>query len=299
MRGKDRFVIDVYTEVRITPAHAGKRLAAPDARRTVWDHPRACGEKHSCINLGQHKRGSPPRMRGKGVGTPGGHRRTRITPAHAGKSGTSGGYGSGHQDHPRACGEKGLNGGPVKTVSGSPPRMRGKVPIFADPIEWDRITPAHAGKSSQPTIFSRCQRDHPRACGEKAPPSQIGHTNAGSPPRMRGKVNDKKIIQIFNRITPAHAGKRAESPARGESTRDHPRACGEKTKSAPAAPKRRGSPPRMRGKVRVVPRRRERHRITPAYAGKSDGFSLCPRLAGDHPRVCGEKHTVGAHDIMA
>ena len=106
MRGKDRFVIDVYTEVRITPAHAGKRLAAPDARRTVWDHPRACGEKHSCINLGQHKRGSPPRMRGKDVKLTLDAGKLRITPAHAGKSSLRLALPCLLKDHPRACGEK-------------------------------------------------------------------------------------------------------------------------------------------------------------------------------------------------
>ena len=147
MRGKDRFVIDVYTEVRITPAHAGKRLAAPDARRTVWDHPRACGEKHSCINLGQHKRGSPPRMRGKGGWKNGLKKPLGITPAHAGKRGGGQRVALAHGDHPRACGEKTPADVEAYRVKGSPPRMRGKGGLGP-------ILPGHRG-------------DHPRACGEK------------------------------------------------------------------------------------------------------------------------------------
>ena len=45
----------------------------------------------------------------------------------------------------------------------------------------------------------------------------------------------------------------------------------------------------MRGKVPARPCSRWDCRITPAYAGKSGGICAGLFLAGDHPRVCGEK----------
>ena len=46
----------------------------------------------------------------------------------------------------------------------------------------------------------------------------------------------------------------------------------------------------MRGKVQGA-REPEKHlRITPAYAGKSDHFSISFGQHQDHPRLCGEKY---------
>ena len=45
----------------------------------------------------------------------------------------------------------------------------------------------------------------------------------------------------------------------------------------------------MRGKVEKASRCVQRHRITPAYAGKSHVFNKCRINNWDHPRLCGEK----------
>ena len=113
----------------------------------------------------------------------------------------------------------------------------------------------------------------------------------GSPPRMRGKVMRKEILRIIHGITPAYAGKR-EGPKNAQSkVGDHPRVCGEKCIPLTRGHGRQGSPPRMRGKVQLGEIDLQDIWITPAYAGKS---GPCPDRvppAGDHPRVCGEKHT--------
>ena len=95
----------------ITPACAGKSLNRFSNHILVWDHPRVCGEKVRRPDIPESARGSPPRVRGKGVdiGRVGGD--TGITPACAGKSPSQA---VGHVktwDHPRVCGEKaGKNG---------------------------------------------------------------------------------------------------------------------------------------------------------------------------------------------
>ena len=74
--------------------------------------------------------------------------------------------------------------------------------------------------------------------------------------------------------------------------RDHPRVCGEKSPDSSCSISRTGSPPRMRGKARMILIHVNGERITPAYAGKSpSGIFSCAQLS-DHPRVCGEK-TIG------
>ena len=50
----------------------------------------------------------------------------------------------------------------------------------------------------------------------------------------------------------------------------------------------------MRGKGPSAASRRASRRITPAHAGKRRGAFILQRLAGDHPRPCGEKFLLAA-----
>ena len=52
-------------------------------------------------------------------------------------------------------------------MSGSPPRMRGKVNAHRHEPDGAGITPAHAGKSAADMVGWMPMGDHPRACGEK------------------------------------------------------------------------------------------------------------------------------------
>ena len=78
---------------------------------------------------------------------------------------------------------------------------------------------------------------------------------------------------------------------------DHPRVCGEKTGSGVFTLYIKGSPPRMRGKVRKIPLPAHQIGITPAYAGKSLRPSGIAGTRQDHPRVCGEKIRVASPRI--
>ena len=86
------------------------------------------------------------------------------------------------------CGEKQAVPPARRHLSGSPPRVRGKVHAGNFVAADLGITPACAGKSkSAPTMFSTHQ-DHPRVCGEKPAGVYQGAASLGSPPRVRGKV---------------------------------------------------------------------------------------------------------------
>ncbi len=172
------------------------------------DHPRPCGEKLPFGISRSYLPGSPPPMRGK-VREHGIVRRLqRITPAHAGKSRHVVYLAYAQEDHPRPCGEKHTN------------IVRG---FFQ---RW--ITPAHAGKSAGIAGRMSGREDHPRPCGEKKDADVDKIREEGSPPPMRGKVNQIGNESFVTGITPAHAGKSHAPAYRALHVRDHPRPCGEK-----------------------------------------------------------------------
>ena len=152
---------------RITPACAGKSLTATRAARSTGDHPRMCGEKPDCKAKRNPKKGSPPHVRGKEIGDPASCKPSRITPACAGKSFEEHGFVIGVWDHPRMCGEKLTTFDAGKLIPGSPPHVRGKAAVYAEPFTGSRITPACAGKRLRLTGICLLLWDHPRMCGEK------------------------------------------------------------------------------------------------------------------------------------
>ena len=152
-----------------------------------------------------------------------------------------------------------------------------------------RITPAHAGKSQPCQALPGRTQDHPRACGEKIINSMICDFDLGSPPRMRGKDEDAKEVGKEKGITPAHAGKRILWQLIPDLLKDHPRACGEKSRSELYSALMKGSPPRMRGKGANIGINTASEGITPAHAGKRQCRTSSCVISGDHPRACGEK----------
>ena len=94
----------------------------------------------------------------------------------------------------------------VKKI-GSPPPMRGKVPIHDTVFFHVGITPAYAGKSMELSSNIMVSKDHPRLCGEKASTKAWELWGTGSPPPMRGKGSSTAAYRTAQGITPAYAGK--------------------------------------------------------------------------------------------
>ena len=147
MRGKEWGVSVEDAGIGITPAHAGKSPGHSSGEARNWDHPRTCGEKfiessgplhaardhpRTCgekrltVTFDVLRKGSPPHMRGKGLGFPALSDLLGITPAHAGKRCPVISICRTEKDHPRTCGEKRLVHGRQRRGKGSPPHMRGK-----------------------------------------------------------------------------------------------------------------------------------------------------------------------------
>lgn len=151
----------------VSPAYAGKSLARIWSASTSRDHPRMCGEKPTLRCPCLPYRGSPPRMRGKGIVNVFVSEKLRITPACAGKRAQYRLQRRCGWDHPRMCGEKVQKLRDDLVEQGSPPRMRGKVRQSRHGNCRSRITPACAGKSKSKALSMMDTWDHPRMCGEK------------------------------------------------------------------------------------------------------------------------------------
>ena len=181
---------------------------------------------------------------------------------------------------------------------GSPPRMRGKETYCTLRMISPGITPAYAGKSVASVLLMVTGWDHPRVCGEKRTSPARSLAERGSPPRMRGKVEDPLLDCPKCGITPAYAGKSFGISVGIGVLLDHPRVCGEKALRFLRPRQRQGSPPRMRGKDYEKDLKTKERGITPAYAGKSLLTRNIIKTYRDHPRVCGEKPHIGQRRFL-
>ena len=193
--------------------------------------------------------GSPPRVRGKVFFSAAHCSTDGITPACAGKRGSTSRKRAIGRDHPRMCGEKVCVYRHKSRAEGSPPHVRGKGRRTVGEQGMTGITPACAGKSPEPWPRLSPSRDHPRMCGEKdlIPLNQARFL--GSPPHVRGKVYYNSVGKINLGITPACAGKRNYPYVYRLCRWDHPRMCGEKSVKISPPWNIMGSPPHVRGKA--------------------------------------------------
>ena len=172
----------------------------------------------------------------------------RITPAHAGKTKILWSPCLHTADHPRTCGENESLNSFLNNSYGSPPHMRGKPCFHPLLCSHFRITPAHAGKTFFHAKKQPLLTDHPRTCGENVLHPVTPPLPFGSPPHMRGKPAHYDRKRIYERITPAHAGKTFKESDSHRGRADHPRTCGENSVVSVAISATPGSPPHMRGK---------------------------------------------------
>ena len=228
VRGKGAVVKMILFLHRITPACAGKRNWQTAKSHRFRDHPRVCGEKQSIRAYNSEFAGSPPRVRGKGLPASRRARLDGITPACAGKRNSAAYAVINPRDHPRVCGEKQVDLAIKSRITGSPPRVRGKVIVRLFRCSIGGITPACAGKSKRAKEIAIEVGDHPRVCGEKSASWRSDWHFRGSPPRVRGKGSAQASPRRKPGITPACAGKRCHGVRGERHAEDHPRVCGEK-----------------------------------------------------------------------
>ena len=151
--------------------------------------------------------GSSPRVRGKLGDLLPEHDAVRIIPARAGQTRQRHKPTFLDPDHPRACGANATaRSGGGQTITGSSPRVRGKLRRFPCRRTACRIIPARAGQTTMRRAGLPANPDHPRACGANRRCRHRARCRYGSSPRVRGKLTGIMGVLTTVRIIPARAG---------------------------------------------------------------------------------------------
>ena len=234
---------------RLIPAHAGKTtfaLICVSARRA---HPRSRGENQVTAISGHPSAGSSPLTRGKHPSEATGEHRTRLIPAHAGKTFGVAAVGSVMPAHPRSRGENRYAEIPPYVHDGSSPLTRGKRIRAACPPMARGLIPAHAGKTAVEITERSALAAHPRSRGENVRSATSCVAMSGSSPLTRGKQDPGLPGVRHQRLIPAHAGKTLAGVSSRKKHRAHPRSRGENSEGDSAAGLPAGSSPLTRGKL--------------------------------------------------
>ena len=147
-RGKLRSTREECERPRLIPAHAGKTASKWNKPSERPAHPRSRGENDKQRRAEEQLAGSSPLTRGKPnlQDTPA--MKTRLIPAHAGKTTTAQPPDDSDRAHPRSRGENTLDETETVEVLGSSPLTRGKPAAPTWGAGSLGLIPAHAGKTS-------------------------------------------------------------------------------------------------------------------------------------------------------
>ena len=215
---------------------------------SMWNYPRSRGEKFLPVQGLELATELPPLARGKARAAAQPLRGSGITPARAGKSINFLSIQGIYQNYPRSRGEKSTTIFSPACTRELPPLARGKAQRSTLVQVGDRITPARAGKRASPCGRECRPRNYPRSRGEKHSVLLRIGGRGELPPLARGKARGRGLCHPHIGITPARAGKRAETVNDGVAFRNYPRSRGEKGRDC----QRWGSvselPPLARGK---------------------------------------------------
>ena len=288
VRGKRGVGVRGADAAGLIPARAGKTRCSPRAAAAAWAHPRACGENSWPCSWPGRSRGSSPRVRGKLRRCACGTWAPRLIPARAGKTPWRASTRRRGWAHPRACGENSTRRPRPSGGGGSSPRVRGKLDVLRGQRPRPGLIPARAGKTGAARPATRTPRAHPRACGENEVAGAVIPVARGSSPRVRGKPGVAGLEPARAGLIPARAGKTPWRAPTRAATWAHPRACGENRSSTETPPPRRGSSPRVRGKLGAHRHQPRRGRLIPARAGKTGAPATASTPRAAHPRACGE-----------
>ena len=171
-------------------------------------------------------------------------------------------------NYPRSRGEKFLPVQGLELATELPPLARGKARAAAQPLRGSGITPARAGKSINFLSIQGIYQNYPRSRGEKSTTIFSPACTRELPPLARGKAQRSTLVQVGDRITPARAGKRAETVNDGVAFRNYPRSRGEKSEPIWVACSCLELPPLARGKDAASSMTSYSSGITLARAGK-------------------------------
>ena len=146
-----------------------------------------CGADHWSAYGSSHRRGSPPRVRSRHVGSVADLDAGGITSACAEQTRTIGQRSRRAEDHLRVCGADVTYAHSPAILKGSPPRVRSRQSQGLEKRERVRITSACAEQTVGCCGGCEWCWDHLRVCGADAVGDALGAGYEGSPPRVRSK----------------------------------------------------------------------------------------------------------------
>ena len=133
-------------------------------------------------------------------------------------------------DHPHACGDKRPNPARLRCLIGSSPRVWGQEKLTLMKVLRLRIIPTRVGTRIILLTAATSKQDHPHACGDKIIASFSFCSMLGSSPRVWGQGKVVTLTAAHLRIIPTRVGTRRKTRILIIKSRDHPHACGDKTK---------------------------------------------------------------------
>ncbi len=104
--GQAQFPVLRVHRAGIIPTRVGTSALECERSCKQWDHPHACGDKHSERPFQRFIEGSSPRVWGQEFYIAFSFCLLRIIPTRVGTSNTGYSFGKHLQDHPHACGDK-------------------------------------------------------------------------------------------------------------------------------------------------------------------------------------------------
>ena len=232
--------------------------------------------------------GSSPLTRGKRVRSLDNLGQVGLIPAHAGKTRPVAGASGWVEAHPRSRGENLAILAAHADGGGSSPLTRGKHVSQGRLNEYDRLIPAHAGKTLSDRHLRTNHPAHPRSRGENDDEQRGYMVDAGSSPLTRGKHRAHLGRHLRSGLIPAHAGKTTSLTRDIAGTEAHPRSRGENNRFSNAVYSQKGSSPLTRGKQPLQQRRLQPKGLIPAHAGKTRGYSPAASARGSSPLTRGK-----------
>ena len=171
---------------------------------------------------------------------------------------------------------------------GSSPHVRGAQSAEYSRLILTGIIPACAGSTIRRQALDLAVWDHPRMCGEHPSISDQDIQSQGSSPHVRGARSGLVRGSVSPGIIPACAGSTDSHCRPQESSRDHPRMCGEHHVLFYIYVDKWGSSPHVRGALGVTTGVVAMIGIIPACAGSTRTPLMTRCMIRDHPRMCGE-----------
>ena len=129
----------------------------------------------------------------------------------------------------------------------------------------------------------------PAWAGNATGPAGVVTRRYGPSPRGRGTRTSVWRVRVLRRAIPAWAGNARTACSASRPCPGHPRVGGERLNLQHDRARPIGPSPRGRGTLDVAPRRADRRRAIPAWAGNASPSRTAAISRSGHPRVGGER----------